>query len=61
MTTSLGQPDAIAISGFLIFIALSLGITWWAARKTHSAESLLHGGPHASPGSRTGSPSPATT
>jgi len=36
MTTSLGQPDPIAISGFLIFIALSLGITWWAARRTRT-------------------------
>ena len=44
MTSSLGQPDAIAISGFLIFIALSLGITWWAARKTHSAESFYTAG-----------------
>ena len=44
MTTSLGQPDAIAISGFLIFIALSLGITWWAARKTHSADHFYTAG-----------------
>jgi cation/acetate symporter len=44
MTTSLGQPDPIAISGFLIFIALSLGITWWAARKTHSADHFYTAG-----------------
>ena len=41
---SLGQPAPIAITGFLLFIALSLGITWWAARKTRSAEHFYTAG-----------------
>ena len=44
MTSSIGQPDVIAIAGFLIFIVLSLAITWWAARKTHSAEHFYTAG-----------------
>ena len=44
MTSSLGEPDVIAISGFLIFIALSLGITWWAARKTRTADQFYAAG-----------------
>jgi cation/acetate symporter len=44
MTSSIGQPDVIAISGFLIFIALSLAITWWAARKTQSADHFYTAG-----------------
>jgi cation/acetate symporter len=44
MTTSLGEPNASAIAGFLIFIALSLGITWWAARKTRSTEHFYAAG-----------------
>jgi cation/acetate symporter len=44
MTSSLGEPDAIAIAGFLIFIALSLGITWWAARKTRTADQFYAAG-----------------
>jgi cation/acetate symporter len=44
MTSSIGEPDAIAISGFLIFIVLSLGITWWAARKTRSADQFYAAG-----------------
>ena len=44
MTTSVGQPDVIAIGGFLIFIALSLGITWWAARKTRTSSEFFAAG-----------------
>ncbi len=32
MTSALGEPNAIAITFFLLFIALSLGITVWAAQ-----------------------------
>ena len=34
--SSLGQPNALAIGFFLTFIFLSLGITWWAARRTRT-------------------------
>ena len=32
-----GEPNAIAMAGFVIFIALSLVITWFAARRTRRA------------------------
>ena len=35
-TTALGQPNAIAIGFFFLFIVVSLGITYWAARRTKS-------------------------
>ena len=44
MTTSLGQPNATAIIGFLLFIGLSLAITWWAARRTRSTEHFYAAG-----------------
>jgi cation/acetate symporter len=44
MTTALGEPNTSAIVGFLLFIGLSLGITWWAARRTHSAEHFYAAG-----------------
>ena len=44
MTTSLGEPNASAIVGFLLFIGLSLGITWWAARRTRSTEHFYAAG-----------------
>jgi cation/acetate symporter len=44
MTTALGEPNASAIVGFLLFIGLSLGITWWAARRTRSAEHFYAAG-----------------
>lgn len=34
MNTSLGQFNPIAIAFFLLFVASSLGITYWAARRT---------------------------
>jgi cation/acetate symporter len=36
--TSLGQPNTTAIIFFFVFIALSLAITWWAARRTRTTE-----------------------
>lgn len=36
MNTTLGQFNPIAIFFFFIFIAISLGITYWAARRTKS-------------------------
>jgi len=44
MTTSLGEPNAAAIVCFLLFIGLSLGITWWAARRTRSTEHFYAAG-----------------
>ena len=36
MNTTLGQFNPTAIAFFFIFIAISLGITYWAARRTKS-------------------------
>jgi cation/acetate symporter len=44
VTTALGEPNAIAIASFLIFIALSLGITVWAARRTRSTDHFYAAG-----------------
>src|SRR6187551_2305681 len=44
MTSSLGEPNAIAITFFLLFIGLSLGITVWAARRTKTAEHFYTAG-----------------
>src|SRR5689334_13782713 len=35
-STTLGQPSAVAIFFFLLFIVLSLGVTFWAARHTRT-------------------------
>ncbi|HXH25791.1 MAG TPA: hypothetical protein VNI78_11110, partial [Vicinamibacterales bacterium] len=42
--TSLGEPNAVAIAFFLGFIAVSLGITWWAARRTRTADHFYAAG-----------------
>ena len=42
--TSLGEPNLTAIAFFIGFIALSLGITVWAARKTRTADQFYAAG-----------------
>src|SRR5687767_13965881 len=42
--TALGEPNATAIAGFLIFIATSLGITYVAARRTRTTEQFYAAG-----------------
>src|SRR5687767_8210229 len=44
MTPALGEPNAIAISFFLVFIVLSLGITVWASRRTRSTDQFYAAG-----------------
>jgi cation/acetate symporter len=44
MTPGFGEPNALAIAFFLLFIAVSLGITWWAARRTRSMEQFYAAG-----------------
>jgi cation/acetate symporter len=36
MSGSVGQPHLVAVLFFFGFIAVTLGITWWAARHTLS-------------------------
>ena len=40
----LGQPNVTAISFFFIFIALTMGISYWAARKTKTTEDFFAAG-----------------
>lgn len=42
--TSIGEPSAVAIGFFLLFIAVTLGITYWAARRTTSTEEFFAAG-----------------
>jgi cation/acetate symporter len=44
VSSSLGEPNLAAIAGFFLFITLSLVITWWAARRTHSTEHFYAAG-----------------
>jgi cation/acetate symporter len=44
MQTTIGQPTATAIAFFLLFVALTLAITFWAARRTRSAREFYAAG-----------------
>ena len=44
MNTSLGQFNPLAIAFFLLFVVSSLGITYWAARRTKSTEQFYTAG-----------------
>src|SRR3712207_1377931 len=43
-TTSIGRPNAVAMAFFFVFIAVALGITAWAARRTKTAEHFYAAG-----------------
>ena len=42
--TSLGTPNFTAICFFLAFVAITLAITWWAARRTKTTEEFFAAG-----------------
>ena len=44
MSTSLGEPNLVAILCFFAFVAVTLFITWWAARRTQSTEHFYAAG-----------------
>jgi cation/acetate symporter len=44
MGTQIGEPNAIAMGFFFAFIAITLGITYWAARKTKTTEQFYVAG-----------------
>jgi cation/acetate symporter len=44
MSAGLGTPNATAIGFFVVFVALTLGITWWAARHTKTTEEYFAAG-----------------
>ncbi|QDE92434.1 cation acetate symporter [Myxococcus xanthus] len=43
-TTQLGQPNATAILFFLLFVGVTLAITYWAARKTKTTSEFFAAG-----------------
>jgi cation/acetate symporter len=42
--TAIGQPNAIAMAFFFVFISITLGITFWAAKRTHTTEHFYAAG-----------------
>ena len=42
--TTLGEPNVVAIAFFLAFIAVTLGITYWASRRTKTTEHFYAAG-----------------
>jgi cation/acetate symporter len=42
--TAIGQPNPVAMVFFFAFIAVTLGITWWAARRTRTTEHFYAAG-----------------
>ncbi len=44
MGTQIGEPNAVAMGFFFAFIALTLGITYWAARRTKTTEQFYVAG-----------------
>ncbi len=44
MGTQIGEPNLVAMSFFFVFIAITLGITYWAARRTHTTEQFYVAG-----------------
>jgi len=42
--TGLGAPNAVAITCFFVFIAVTLGITYWAARRTKTTSEFYAAG-----------------
>jgi cation/acetate symporter len=44
LDTSLGSPTASAVAFFLVIVAMTLAITWWAARRTRSTSEFYAAG-----------------
>ncbi len=42
--TKIGEPNGVAMAFFFVFIAITLGITYWAARKTRTTEDFYAAG-----------------
>ena len=42
--SAIGQRNTVAIACFFLFIAITLGITWWAARRTRTTEEFYAAG-----------------
>jgi len=50
VTTRIGEPNVIAMVFFFAFIAITLGITYWAARRTRTTEDFYAAGRTITPG-----------
>jgi cation/acetate symporter len=48
--SAIGQANPVAIACFILFIVITLGITWWAARRTRTTEEFYAAGRRISPG-----------
>ena len=48
--TAIGQANGVAMVFFFVFIAITLGITYWAARRTRTTEHFYAAGRTVSPG-----------
>ncbi len=44
VATKIGEPNGVAMGFFFLFIATTLGITWWAARRTRTTEQFYAAG-----------------
>ena len=44
VNTRIGEPNAISVLFFFAFITITLGITWWAARRTRTTEEFYAAG-----------------
>jgi cation/acetate symporter len=42
--TNIGEPNQVAMAFFFVFIAITLGITYWAARRTRTTEHFYAAG-----------------
>src|SRR4051812_40978528 len=47
--TAIGQPNVVAMVFFFVIIAITLGITYWAARRTRTTEHFYAAGRTVSP------------
>ena len=50
VATSIGEPNGVAIAFFCLFIAVTLAITYWAARRTRTTEQFYAAGRTIRPG-----------
>ena len=44
LDSALGRPNVVAMTFFFVFIAITLGITWWAAKRTRTTEHFYAAG-----------------
>ena len=50
VASRIGQPNAVAMVFFFLFISITLGITYWAARRTRTTEEFYAAGRSITPG-----------